>query len=282
MTSPFETDTERDDPGEAETTIGDLLRLLRRRWIVLLAGLISGAAIGALLSATATKQYSATSYVLFNSFAVNADLDGFMASRSTPTQSQQDTNIELMRVAMSGAPARATATTLSGHWTAAMVREHLTVAPDSDTSIALVTATAQRPAIAARLANTFAKKYIAYQTGLTRKQLAAPLAILLRKWDAMSQSARSSSTGVNLHARARALVLLTELQSGSIALTRAARTPSSPSSPKRGMDIAIGALLGALFAILLIGVGPRMRLARRVPSNLKGILNRRPSSSTSA
>lgn len=235
------------------------LRALRHRWklVILCWVALVGTAIGFTLAEE--KRYSATAGLLFRDPGLDQKLFGttFIAPSRDPDR-EAATNLKLVSL---DAVARRAARALGG-LTAEQVAARVRAESEGQSDVVSVTATDPDPALAQRLANTFAEQYIAFRIQADRSKIAEAEGLVQNRLAQLSPTARAGAEGRSLKSRADQLQVLASLQTGNAELVQTARRPSAPSSPKVRRNIALALVLG-----LLVGVGFALlldRLDRRI------------------
>ncbi len=241
--------------------------LRRRAPIVVVCAAI--AAISAFAFARhETKQYTATSSVLFSQNPVGLLASGLGGATNPPSQSQQDTQVQLVGL---GDVAAKTAKQLGPAWTAGRVKGAISISPNSDTSIVDVAATAATPAAAQRVANTYVQVFVAEQQQQTAAALATAQRVVTKQLGALTSQQRATTQGALLAQRAQQLELLSTLYSGNASIASLAPRPASPSSPNVKRDVELGALLGLLIGIAIAFTLERFDRRIRDPKDFEAI-----------
>src|SRR5918997_2168064 len=139
---------------------GALTTLRRRRWIIICCLLFVPAA-AVLASLAQEKQYSASASLLFRDPGLDRKLfESPVLAPSTDPDRQAETNLRLVSLDI---VAQRAAKRLGGGRDARQVADKVTVAPAGPSDVASVTATDPVPRNAARLANAFAREYVAFR-----------------------------------------------------------------------------------------------------------------------
>jgi capsular exopolysaccharide synthesis family protein len=236
--------------------LGQALAVLRRRLplIGLCVVVLAGAAFA--FSKQQAKEYTATAALQFGSSNLFAQrvLDLSSSSGSDGQTSQQASNVEIVRL---GDLAAKTAQRVGGGLTEAEVRDGLEVAAAGESNIVGVSATADSPALAARIANAYVRQFVQEQSGDNRRSFKAALALVNKQLAGLPESQRFGPIAVELQNRAQTLRLLDGIHYGNVRIAAAALPPSVPSSPNTKKDTMVGVLLG-----LLIGIGLAFALER--------------------
>jgi Mrp family chromosome partitioning ATPase len=241
-----------------EHNLDRLLGVARRRgiWIVLCVVVAAGVAYA--LSKRQTKEYTATSSLLFSNNQLSQQIAGIPIGVAGQLQSGSDER--LVRV---GNMAEETASTLGRGLTATRVAASLSIAQQGETnvvgeaSVVEVSVSQPDPRLAAEIANTYSEKFVIEQQRANRHYFNTALAIINKQLASLSPQARSRTAGEALATRAQSLKLLAGLQYNGVELAQRASVPTSPSAPRTSRNTLIGALLG-----LLLGLGVTLLLER--------------------
>jgi receptor protein-tyrosine kinase len=243
-----------------EPNLARLVRFLRRRgiWIVLCT-ILAGAAAFA-LSKAQTKEYTASSSVIFSSDQLSPAIAGLPAlSAEGNALLRQSTNLELLYL---GNAAEKTAKIVGQGLTAEGVAKRLKIGGEPESSIATISITDPSPELAAQIADVYAKQAVIQLERGNKGYYKQALEIVERQLEKLSPTARAGIAGQTLENRAQSLELLASLKPNSVRVAQTAAVPDQPSSPKTKRNVAIGLLLG-----LVLGLGLALlieRLDRRV------------------
>jgi tyrosine-protein kinase len=238
---------------DAELTLRAYMVILyRQRWWI--TGAVAlGLTVGLSLPFVQAKQYSAQAQVLIRASEAQSGL-GAVQQPLTPT----DVQTQLQLVA--SAPVRAA------------VRRELGSEPDvsasqvAQTNVIAITATGPKPASAARVANAYARAYVAYQQNIAISNLSAAEDRLRAQISGIAhnfQHLRAKDNSVQgsalLNQEAVLKEQLAQLQvsgvvsTNTVELVTPATAPTSPSSPgliqDGGLGLAAGLLLGLAVAL---------------------------------
>ncbi len=266
------------DTEQTNLSIEQSLGILRRRagWILLCFVLITGAVYG--LSKHQAKKYTATAALVFNNSQTNQQAAGLQAVSAGSSQpAQQSTNVKLVQAGDMAEKTAALlahakgATPLARDLTGEKIEASLSVSAQGESNFVDVSLTASSPQLAASIANTYTEQFVAEQQNSNHAYYASALKLVNKQLKALSPKERVGTAGLALQDRAQSLGTLAELRNGSVQLAKAAKVPTSPSSPKTSRNTALGAVLG-----LLLGLGLALlleRLDRRIrePKDLESI-----------
>jgi receptor protein-tyrosine kinase len=249
------------------TSLEQTLRVLLKRWVLILfCGLLAAvAAVG--ISLTQPKEYTASSQLLFQNTQFDQQLFGsnFISPVADAT-SQQATNISLVAL-----PTVAARTGASLHIPARVVASEVSISGVGQSNLAKVTVTDREPTRTARIANIYAQQYVLFRQQADRATVAAARRLVQRQLNALTPERRAGSVGQQLQNRANDLGVLASLQTGNAQVAQAAGVPTSPSSPKTARNGALGALLGLLVGLGLVFLMERLDRRVREPTELEQI-----------
>ncbi len=235
----------------------DLLRALwRRAWLIALCALTAGG-VAYFLSSREERQYEAT--------ALLATVD--VGGPTLPGRIVEPT------------PAEETETTTLAGSTAVFERtvELLGVSPEQasvgasqveDSDTIRVTATALQPELAARVANVFAREYVAERQRRERDGLREAEASIRKTLENIRTVRGTEERRSLLGQRLDDLQLQIDLATGGLEVAQEAAIPAGPASPRPRRDAALGGLfglvLGGALALLWAQADRRMRQVSQV------------------
>src|SRR5262249_56557600 len=98
-------------------------------------------------------------------------------------------------------------------------------------NIAQINATEPDPALAARIANTYAQQYVLFRQEADRAKIAAAQGLVQKQLQALAPAERYGAVGRGLETRANELMELSALQTGNAEVAQSAAVPRSPSAP---------------------------------------------------
>lgn len=247
------------------TGLEHALRVLRRRWklIVLCAVLVAGAAVG--FSVIQQKKYTTSASLLFTSQQFDQELFGTSAAPTlqNPT-AVQATNVDLVSL-----PVVATRTANALHLSKGLVHSEVSVSQTGQSNIVQVSVTDPHPARAALIANTYVNQFVIFRRQADRAQLASARHLVKQQLAKLNRRQRAGSVGQALLNRANQLGVLAALQTGNAEVAQTAGVPGGPSSPKTKRNGALGLLIGLLLGLVLAFVLERLDHRLREPSELE-------------
>ena len=258
------------DDEQASLSIGQVLGVVRRRLplIVLCFVLVAGAAYG--FSKRQTKKYTATAALAFSNNQLSQQILGLPANNNNNQLAQEDSDVELVRL---GDMATKTALLLGHGLTGVKVGDSLSVGGQGETGIVDVSSTSTSPALAAKIANTYARQFVKEQQSASRQYYKSALALVNKQLAALPQAQRFSVAGIALQNRAQTLEFLAELQSGNVKVAEEASVPTAPSSPKTSRNTLLGGVLGLFLGLGLAFLLEHLDSDRRIrePKDLEAI-----------
>jgi succinoglycan biosynthesis transport protein ExoP len=236
------------EPGAEPTLRGYLCVLSRRRWWVAAISLL-GLGVSLVLSLTATNQYTATAQLLVQSV-------GSINSSTSPaayliTSAEVQTELQLVTSAQVQKQVRAQLGSAPG----------VSALEVGQTNVIAVTAVSVDPARAARIANAYARAFVAWTTATTISNLAAAESQLNTQINAIgkeikrlpsnsaAQSAALSNQQAVLKGQLAQLQVAGATASTGLELVTPATVPISPSSPKPTQDALLGLIAGFALGI---------------------------------
>ena len=231
-----------------ESALTTLARVLRRRmWIAIACAVIVPATAFA-YSSMQEKEYSATASLLFRDPGFAQKLFGtqFFTPSSDPDR-EAATNLRLVSL---GVVAARTADRVGGGLTRRDVAKTVEAESAGQSNVVAITATAESPRLAARLANTFAEEYIAFRRDADRSKIEETLTIIRGQLAALEPTDLAGNRARQLQRQEGQLELLRSLQTGNAELVQPADLPTNPSSPQTTRNVIVGIIAG-----LMLGLG---------------------------
>lgn len=240
-------------PGRVEGTgaaLRSFLTTLRRRLPILLVCLAVVPAAALIWSLQQPDEYEATASLLFR----NVELDqiegtSFSPSSEDPTRAAE-TNLKLVST---GEVAARTARALSiPSLTPSAVGDAVEVSLEGQSDIAAVSAKAEDPVLATRIANTFAREFIKQRRAADRGAILEGKARVETQLERLSPAAAEGLRGERLEEQAQELALLASLQTGNAEIVQRAMPSDTPVSPKPLRNAILGLILGGLLGVGLV------------------------------
>ncbi|HET8566511.1 MAG TPA: polysaccharide biosynthesis tyrosine autokinase [Solirubrobacterales bacterium] len=262
MTSPR---SSPDDSKRTELERG--LAIIRRHITLIGLCLLATAAAAFGISELQTKEYSASASLLFRNPGFAEELFGSSPSATNPVPAREAaTNERLvgLRVVATRAARRLG---LTPDQVAGMV----SVESEGEAELVSVAATSAKPAQAMRVANVFARQFIAFRADADRKKLLEAKRLAERELERLSAEEREGARGEALSRGAEKLGILASLQTGNAELVQPASLPSGPSSPKPVRNGILGAILGLLLGLGLAFLLERLNRRLRDPDEAKEV-----------
>jgi succinoglycan biosynthesis transport protein ExoP len=256
------------DANETDLTLRRVLAVLWRRAPIVLACFVVAVAASVAYSRSVQKKYTATAALLFNDTPLSQQVAGLQAVPNINQQSLQDTNTKLLKL---GDLARRTAAQVGHGLTAGAVAGSVSISPQGDTTVIGVSSTLASPALAARVANTYAGLFVSEQQNGNRQYYRSALATVEGQIAKLTPAQLRGNQGLGLQTRAQSLATLAQLRNDTVSLAQSAAVPTAASSPSIKRNTVVAALLG-----LLIGLGLALGVERldqnvRDPEELEGI-----------
>jgi capsular exopolysaccharide synthesis family protein len=254
---------------QANLSFEQILGIVRRRspWILLCFVLGAGVAYG--VSKHQTKKYTATASLSFNNNSLSQQIAGLSPNNAgNSLLAQQASDLELVRV---GDMAAKTAMLLGRGLTAERVSGSLSIAPQGESSVVDVSATASSPMLAGEIANTYTRQFADEQGRTNLQYFTSVLALVKKELARLSPAQRLGEDGLNLQNRAQTLSLLIALRYKNVDVAQEALAPASPSSPKTHKNTIIGGALGLFFGLGLAFLLERFDRRIRAPEDLETI-----------
>ena len=248
--------------GTEKPELDRLARVLRSRiWLILACTLLT-AAVALVGSLRRETEYTASASLLFRDPGFAQNLFGTDAQTQSDPIRDAATNVKLVGLEVIAAR---TAGELGGNLTADAVSAKVSIAEEGQSDVVAITATDQGKALARRIANTFAREFIAFRAAADRSKLKQAKGLAEREFERLSATERSGPRGRALSSAAERLGVLASLQTGNAELVQPAELPPAPSSPNPARNAALGLLLG-----LLLGTGMALIL-ERLTRRLRGL-----------
>jgi Mrp family chromosome partitioning ATPase/capsular polysaccharide biosynthesis protein len=236
-------------PDPDTLSLDQVLDILRRRAAVIALCVLVVGGMALVISKRETKKYTATAAIAFEDSALGQQIAGLSSSASSAGSllTQRANDLEAVRL---GDVAEKTANKLGNGLTAEKVSNSVSVGHQGESGVVSVSVTATSPALAAEIANTYAKVFVSERTSSNQAYLRSALAVVNKQLAALKPAQRIGQDGLQLQNRAQTLHLLSELGYGDVKVAQEAFVPASASSPKTSRNTVLGLVLG-----LLLGLG---------------------------
>jgi polysaccharide biosynthesis transport protein len=249
-----------------------LIRVAKRNMGLILLCVVLAPAAALAVSLLQTKQYTASSSLLFRDPGLDQKFTGAPFFQEGEDEARlAATNLRL--VSLDSLATRTARELDEPGFGREDVANAVEVAADGPSDVVTVKATDRDPRFAAELANTYAREYIAFRREADRAKVREAQALVQSRLDAMTPEERASRSGQELEDSARQLALLAALQTGNAELVQRARPPTSASSPKPVRSVALGLMLGLLLAIGLTLIREQLDRRLRDDSDVTDVLN---------
>jgi capsular exopolysaccharide synthesis family protein len=249
-----------------QTSLSDALKVLRRRAGLILVCFILVAGSALVLSLIQTKQYSAEASLLFRDPGFDQRLFGVPVLQSSDPARDAATNARLVALDV---VAERTAQDMDHGLTGATVSEKLQIDAQDQSDVATITATDPDPALAAELANAFARNYVEFRRAADRAKIADARRLVERDYERLDSAEQNSREGQALQKQISELKTLEALQTGNAEVVQKADVPTSPSSPQPRRDAMLGGILGLLLGVAFAFVVERLDRRLRDPIDLE-------------
>src|SRR5207302_3621315 len=247
-----------DTPAAAPTVSPfELLSVLWRRKLVVIATVVVSVAVAVALSLRSPKEYAASAQLLFRDPGFAQALFGnnlFSTGQQEPQRTTQ-TNIDVVTSYNVASEAK---NLLKTSEPVPLLLSSIEVTPNANADIATIKATRPRPREAAAVSNAFAEGYILYRRQTDRATVA-------QAEELVSQSLQTASPAeqVKLADSLRQLGVLRSLQTGDAEIIARAQPNPTPVSPKPKRDailgLVVGLLLGSALALLVDFLDRRLK-----------------------
>lgn len=145
------------------------------------------------------------------------------------------------------------------------------VSAAGESDVVSITATSAKPAQARRVANEFARQFIAFRADADKSKLLGAKLLAERELERLSPEEQVGARGEALSRAAEKLGVLASLQTGNAELVQPAGLPASPSSPKPVRNGVLGAILGLLLGIGLAFLLERLNRRLRDPEEAQDV-----------
>ena len=247
---------------QPEADLERILTVLRRRAVLIVACTLLTAVAAFGFSKQQTKEYTASASLVFKNGQLSQQVAGLAPVNGGETAAQQSTRVKLLEL---GPAAARTAKKLDHGITIGEVKSSVSISPQGESNVVDVSATTTSARRSAKIANAYAKQFVAAQANANRRYLAQARKLVEKQYSALSAEEQEEPQGLALLNRIQSLAILSSLRTGEAKLARSAAVPGGPSSPKVTRNTVLGALLGLLFGLSLAFLSERLNRRLREP-----------------
>jgi uncharacterized protein involved in exopolysaccharide biosynthesis len=232
-------------PSQDRTPLSSAIAIARRNLVLLVVCITAVPGAALVFSLAQDKEYTASASLLFRDPGLDQKLFGssFFEEAEDPARAAA-TNLRL--VSLREVAERTAQSLDTPGITADVIEQQVEVSPEGESDIIAVGAVADDPQLAARIANSFARKYIDFRREADRAKVREAQQLVQARLDELSSEELVDTAGRSLRERSRELEILAALQTGNAELVQRARPPESASAPLLKRNVAVGILLGVL------------------------------------
>jgi capsular exopolysaccharide synthesis family protein len=225
--------------------LADYLRILRRRWKLVVGVVVVVVGIAVAGSLAMSKKYDATASLLLNqSDQIDAIVTG-RSQQSADPERDLNTNVSLIKVDRVAAQARSA---LGLNISPKALLDEVSTAVDGTSNIVQVTVRDSSPDRAAAIANAVAVAYVDFRRADAQAPLESAAAETQAEIALVPASGRSATQAANLAAQLQSLKTAARLQTGGAEIVSEATVPAAPSRPRPLLSGVVGLILGLLLA----------------------------------
>ncbi len=241
-------------------------RVLRRRKLWVLQGLVLVPLLVAVLTLRQEEQYTATAALFFSDStgAVLEDLSGSLLGDPAREAATNEALINLPTIARLAAQKLSQRPEL-GQVSAQTVSQSVTITSSGESDLVDIEAEHPNPFLAAAMASDYGEAYIEFRRTVDRGQLQEAISLVQSRLTILSPEQRSGEIGQALEAQLDELRLAEALQTGKAELVQRATVPEDPSSPNLELNLVLGLVLGAV-----LGLGAGL-LRDRIDNSVRSI-----------
>jgi capsular exopolysaccharide synthesis family protein len=257
--------------GGREGTLQRVIPIVRRNTGLILLCLVLAPVAALALSLVQSKEYTATSALLFRDPGLDTKFTGTPFFREGEDETRvAATNLRLVSLdTMATITARKLDEPGFGR---KKVSEAVEVTADGPSDLVTIKATDTDPEFAALLANTFAREYVVFRRQRDRAKVREALDLVQQRLDVMTPEQRAANAGQDLERNARELEVIAALQTGNAEVVQRAQPPTEASSPKPLRSVAIAFVLGLLLAVGLTLLREQLDRRLRDPADVVELL----------
>jgi capsular exopolysaccharide synthesis family protein len=244
------------DQGPAGVALSEqlarLLKVLRRRWPVLVAVPALAGVVSLIIGLSEQKKYDATAKLVVNpTNQVTALLNPGAAGQSADPERDLNTEVSLITTVPL---AEAVRHQLKLTEPRDQLLAQVTTSIEGTTNIVDITVRDPSPARGARIANAFATQYVAARDRQARSAFDQAAGQARAQLGSLTPAQRKSAAGLQLRSRLQELVVDGALQTGNAHVIQPAATPTSAATPRLKFDTALGVILGLILGLVVVGV----------------------------
>ena len=228
-------------------SLQDYLRVLRERWVQIVAVTVLAAVAALVFSATQPKSYEASARLSVRTQAQDAALIG---DSSGPIANPQAQTAELSALATREVIAEKVAAELDTSKSPSALRSAVDVGIEVQTNLIVITARDEDAEFAADLANEFARQVGVEATRVERERIASALQLVRRQ---LKETQAGGATGLVpsvLQARFNELQALEGIVE-PVGIASSATVPGSPVAPQPIRNTILGLLIGLFLAVVI-------------------------------
>ncbi len=226
---------------------GDLLRIVRRRWLLIAFLTMAATAVAVAVSTRSPKEYEATAKLLLGANqSVDALLTGQTSSGSGDPEREVNTHVGLVT---EDAVAQAVKDELKLRDSVASLTDKAGASVSGNSNIIDLRVRDRNPRRAAAIASEFVDQYTLFEQRSVQSGIDHAATLVRRKLVTLDRGERRSPEGRELRARLRELEIASGLQTGGVSVVRRAPVPTSAVTPRPVLTGIIGGFVGFLFAV---------------------------------
>lgn len=252
---------------QGQTGLGDmnaLLGTLRRRLPLIVVAVVIALGAAYALAKSEQKKYTATASLLFKPLLLDMQLTGLpLSTQASDPATEAATDIGLVTLPQIR---NAAAQTLGHGYTANYLLHNVNVSQQGKSQIVDVKASATTPQAAAAIANAMARSFIAYEGAQIISSINSGISRVNRDLHGSGQ------TSLQRSALMASLTKLTELKAvepDNVQLAGVALPPTTPSSPRTSVDLAIGGIAGLVLGLAFALVAEQRDVRIRRPEQVE-------------
>jgi len=222
------------------------LRVLRERWLFVVAVIAICVGLSVYRHERATKNYAASANVVFQSGTLSES--ALQVSPSTGPEPVREADTQVL-VAHSPEVAEGVRRLLKGGPSVSELLEDVKVEAEPDADVLNIIATTSSPRESARLANAFAEEYIAFRTRSELADVETAQRSLQQQLEALPAG---SVERANLQQSLQRLSELRAVAGGGASIIGRATPPTSPTGSSLSTTVVVGLLIGLALAFSLV------------------------------